>query len=303
MKVIDLFAGAGGFSEGASQAGAQVIWAGNHWGKAVETHSMNHPEAHHVCQDLHQADWTQVPKHDLLLASPACQGHSKAKGKEKSYHDALRATAWAVVSALECHQTPFALIENVPEMLDWELYPAWEHALKLMGYNIEPFIFNSADFGVPQNRLRLFIMLSRSKPIGLVHPGEAHVPASEIINTNEDQNKWSDINKKGRAQATLEKIARSRQRFGSKFLLAYYGNEKYGRSLDKTLGTITTRDTFAVVSGDQMRMLTVDEQRVAMGFPAEYILAKTKADSVKMLGNAVCPPVAKNLIQQIMNAA
>lgn len=52
-----------------------------------------------------------------------------------------------------------------------------------------------------------------------------------------------------------------------------------------------------------MRMLTVEEQKVAMGFPEDYILATTKTDSVKMLGNAVCPPVAKNLIQQIMKAA
>jgi DNA (cytosine-5)-methyltransferase 1 len=95
MNVIDLFAGAGGFSTGASMAGCNVAWAANHWPDAVEWHSRNHPDAAHICQDLHQADWSQVPAHDLMLASPCCQGHSKARGKASGnpQHDARRSTA------------------------------------------------------------------------------------------------------------------------------------------------------------------------------------------------------------------
>lgn len=61
MRAIDLFAGAGGFSTGAAMAGCRVVWAANHWPAAVQVHANNHPEALHVCQDLQQADWTQVP--------------------------------------------------------------------------------------------------------------------------------------------------------------------------------------------------------------------------------------------------
>lgn len=43
MKAIDLFAGWGGFTLGAEQAGATVVWAGNHWPLAVEAHAQNHP--------------------------------------------------------------------------------------------------------------------------------------------------------------------------------------------------------------------------------------------------------------------
>jgi len=53
---IDLFAGLGGFTEGAEQAGVKVVWTANHWSDAVEAHKRNHPDAHHVCQDLQQAD-------------------------------------------------------------------------------------------------------------------------------------------------------------------------------------------------------------------------------------------------------
>lgn len=75
MKGIDLFAGLGGSSTGARMAGVDIVWAGNHWQKAVEIHAMNHPGAQHVCQDLHQANWEKVPKHDIMFASPCCQGH------------------------------------------------------------------------------------------------------------------------------------------------------------------------------------------------------------------------------------
>ena len=64
FTAIDLFAGLGGWSTGARDAGAQVLWAANHWPDAVEWHTANHPDTQHICQDLHQADWSQVPKHD-----------------------------------------------------------------------------------------------------------------------------------------------------------------------------------------------------------------------------------------------
>ena len=53
MKTIDLFAGAGGFSTGATMAGCNVVWAANHWRSAVEIHAANHPGAQYVCQDLY----------------------------------------------------------------------------------------------------------------------------------------------------------------------------------------------------------------------------------------------------------
>lgn len=119
-KAIDLFAGFGGWSTGARAAGVQVLWAANHWPEAVKWHSANHPDTQHVCQDLHQARWEQAPAHDILLASPCCQGHAKARGKKSGNpeHDASRSTAWAPASALEVHRPPAAVIENVPEFTE-----------------------------------------------------------------------------------------------------------------------------------------------------------------------------------------
>jgi DNA (cytosine-5)-methyltransferase 1 len=60
-----------------------------------------------------------------------------------------------------------------------------------------------------------------------------------------------------------------------------------------------TKDRHSIVSGDRMRMLTVDEYRRAMGFPEGYALPRTKRQAVHMLGNAVCPPVAAEVVRQV----
>ena len=302
IRAIDLFAGAGGFTTGAEMAGVEVVWAANHWPEAVAIHASNHAGTEHACQDLHQTDWRTVPAHDLLMASPACQGHSKARGKEKPHHDALRSTAWAVVSAAEYHKPPFVIVENVPEFAKWALFPAWCSAMHALGYALSPMILDAADHGVPQHRRRLFIVGTRTDhPIELRMPEREHVGASNIIDFN--AGRWSQIGKAGRSPRTMGRVAAGRQAFGSRFLTAYYGNEYGGRSLSRPLGTLTTKDRYAVIDGDRMRMLTVDENRQAMGFPASYKLPSGHADAIKMLGNAVVPIVARDVIQALQVAA
>lgn len=304
MKAIDLLSGLGGFTEGARMADVDVVWVANHWPEVVAIHERNHPGAEHVCQDLHQARWMDVPAHDLLLAGPCCQGHSRARGKPNGnpQHDASRSTAWAVVSAAEYHRPALAVIENVPEFLQWSLYPAWRTAMEALGYCLSPHVIDAADHGVPQQRVRLFIVMTRSRhPLMLDLPRREHVPATEIVDFS--AGKWSQIERPGRATATLSRIAVGRQHHGARFLTAYYGNERGGRSLDRPIGTITTRDRWASVDGDRMRMLSAHECRAAMGFPADYILPDQHRLAVHMLGNAVCPPVARDVINAIREAA
>ncbi|MGO4746508.1 DNA cytosine methyltransferase [Serratia quinivorans] len=297
LKASDLFAGLGGSSTGAEMAGVEVVWAGNHWPAAVEAHEKNHPDAIHVCQDLHQADWSRVPQHDLMMASPCCQGHSKARGKKAGnpQHDASRSTAWAVISAAEYHQMPNIIIENVVEFLQWALYPAWEGAMQALGYSLAPHIVDCADLGVPQNRVRLFIICTRSKkPLHLVLPKIPHVPAETFIDFSAGN--WQPVEKPGRATATLDRVKSGRAQFGDRFLFSYYGNTKTGRSLARPIGTITTRDRWAVVDGDRMRILTKEENMLAMSFPADYIKPPSHKLTVHMAGNAVPPKAMCEII-------
>lgn len=304
MRAIDLFAGAGGFSTGAALAGLDVVWAANHWPIAVDCHSANHPGTLHACQDLHQADWSMVPAHDVLLASPCCQGHSKARGKAANnpQHDASRSTAWAVVSAAEYHRPEFVVVENVPEFTAWALYPAWRMAMQALGYTLAPHIVDAADHGVAQHRTRLFLVCSKSRrPLMLDLPQGGHVGSSSVIDFN--AGKWSLIEKPGRSFATLGRVRNGRSAHGDRFVTCYYGSEKGGRSLSRPLGAITTRDRWAVINGDHMRMLTVDECRKAMGFPDGYKLPPQHKQAIHLLGNAVVPIVARDILTAIKEAA
>lgn len=302
MKAIDLFAGAGGFSTGATMAGCNVVWAANHWPAAVAVHADNHPDTAHACQDLQQADWTRVPAHDLLMASPACQGHSRARGQDRPHHDALRSTAWAVVSAAECHRPAVVLVENVPEFAQWALYPAWCAALHALGYALAPMVLDAADHGVAQHRRRLFIVATRSRhPLELSFKPQPHVGSGQIIDFA--AGRWSAIDKPGRAASTLARVTSGRACHGGRFVTAYYGSETGGRCLSRPVGTITTRDRWAVIDGDRMRMLSVPECRRAMGFPAHYRLPERAKDAMHMLGNAVVPLVARDVINAIRLAA
>lgn len=304
MRAIDLFAGAGGFTEGAQRAGCRVVWAANHWEQAVLFHARNHSDTIHVCQDLRQADWSQVPAHDLVLASPCCHGHSHARGKDRPHHEASRSTAWAVVDCVEFHRPEFIAIENVPNFLGWTLYPVFVDALRRLGYALSPYIVDAADHGVPQNRERLFLIGTRSaNPIRLKFQCRPHVPVSSILEWN--NHSWSPIDRPKRSAKTLHRIANGRCRFGERFVMPYYssGSGLHGRSLDRPLGTVTTRDRWAVVDGDRMRMLAIPEYLATMGFRSDYQVPTRKDVALKMIGNAVSPPVAQTVITSLREAA
>lgn len=306
MIAVDLFAGAGGFSTGAIMAGCTVAWAANHRPAAVAIHAQNHPDTLHLCQDLHQANWRDVPAHDILLGSPCCQGHSKARGKASGnpQHDASRSTAWAYVSAIEYHRPAFGVAENVPEFLNWALFPAWRLALEALGYSLAIHVLDAADHGAPQHRERMFIVLSRSRsPLQLQLPKRPHVPASSFIDFTAGS--WQPIDKPGRAPATLARIAQGRRAHGKRFLAPYYGagSGLTGRCLSRPIGTITTRDRWSVIDGDRMRMITVREASAAMTFPEGYILPASHREAMHMLGNAVAPVQACDVINAIRAAA
>lgn len=304
MKCIDLFAGAGGFSTGAAMAGAKVIWAANHWPTAVEWHAANHPETAHACQDLQQADFRDAPSHDILLASPACQGHSPARGAERPHHDALRSTAWAVVTCAEVHRPPVIVVENVPEFGQWTLYRAWCAALDALGYALSPLVLDAADHGVPQHRRRLFVVATRSRhPIELKLPSRPHVPVFDCIDWG--AGRWSPVEKPGRSLKTLARVRNGRRAFGDRFVMPYYGSGSgtTGRSLHRPLGTLTTKARWALVDGDRMRMVHAAEGKVIQGFPKAYRLPDDEPTAWHLIGNAVCPQVPCDLLTAIKEAA
>lgn len=297
LTAVDLFAGLGGWTEGARLAGVHVAWAANHWPLAVQYHSANHPDVEHACQDLRQCDFTKIPRHDILLASPSCKGHTRARGAERPHHDAERATAWAVIECAEVHRPPLVIVENVVEFTGWVLFPVWRMALEALGYHVAINVLDSADCGVPQERVRVFVTAARERAVHVASPRRAHRPARDFLRLD-DSLPWSPV--EGHAPATLARVARGRAAHGDLFLAPYYGSGSGlgGRSVDRPIGTITTLDAWSVVWGDRMRMLSAPEYLAAQGFRADYALPRQKAQAVDLIGNAVSPPVAQYVLEQ-----
>lgn len=306
MRAIDLFAGAGGFTAGAETAGVRVVWAANHWPAAVAVHAANHPNVEHSCQDLQQADWTAVPDHDLLLASPACQGHSEAgqPGRRRrgvqARQQADRNTAWAIVACAESKRPRTILIENVAPFLRWGLLPAFEHALELLGYEVRRHLFDVADFGVPQNRVRAIVTARRGAPLELVSPRLPWRGFASCIDGGVTTG-WAPITTK--PSGVRARIAKARSRgLGPRFLTQHVTGHP-GRSLERPIGTLTTKAQWALVDGDRMRMLTTTEHRAAMAFPPHYELPASKGVALRMLGNAIPPRFARDLVEQARRAS
>lgn len=191
------------------------------------------------------------------------------------------------------------VVENVPEFARWALFPSWCDALNRLGYRLAPHVVDAADLGVPQHRRRLFVVCVRAKSaLWLSLPRRDHCPAASFLGSG---GRWSLVASK--CQRTRDRVAAGREAHGSRFLIAYYGNERGGRSIHRPIGTVTTRDRYAIVDGEIMRMLTADEYRAAMGFPNGYRLPDSHTLATHLLGNAVCPPVAEAIVRQIAVAA
>lgn len=296
MRAMDLFAGAGGLTEGARACGATVLWAANHSARAVEWYGVNNPGVARECQDLRQANFRLCPDVDLVVAGPACQGHSPAsQGRRSAKHEADRSTAWAVVDALEAKRPRAVVVENVPWMPRWVLFDAWCSALRTLGYTLTAMVLDAADYGVPQERTRLFIV-GRLDGRNVEAPPVAPVRRTARDILQPDAQGWARVTTK--PTGVVSRVARARARFGSTFLTQHVTNHP-GRSLDRPIGTITCASMhWHLVDGAWIRPLSVRELQVAQGFRTDFQLPPQVGHATRLLGNAVPPPLAAAVVAQ-----
>ena len=185
----------------------------------------------------------------------------------------------------------------------------WLNRLERLGYKHSEQVLDSADFGVPQSRKRLFIVCDRDQePPEIVPPGRQLTRSAATILVPNGAYAFVPLKTERRAPRTLQSAEKAIIAIGrdESFLIVYYGTDGGGgwQSLDVPLRTVTTLDRFALVTptkdGHQMRMLQVPELRKAMGFPPSFKLAHgTRRDQIKMLGNGVCPPVMRAIVRAL----
>jgi DNA (cytosine-5)-methyltransferase 1 len=311
IHALDLFCGAGGSSQGAVLAGARLVGAIDAWDLAAQTLKDNYPEAHVLTQRLgpdSRPDATLLRSGvDLLLASPECTNHSVAKGNAPRSEES-RSSANYIFNYVRDLKPRWVVLENVAKMKDWQGYASLIAALNKMGYGVTPQEIDSSDFGVPQSRRRLFLLCERGKAPELVKiPGMSKMNARSFIDLG---TRWPStvLYQPKRAPATIRRAESAIAELGSgvPFLIVYYGSDGSGgwQSLDRPIRTLTTLDRFGLVTWRKgtpfLRMLQVEELRVAMGYKSDYHLERgSRRDQVKMLGNGVCPPVMEAIVRHL----
>lgn len=311
IRTLDLFCGAGGSSWGARAAGAEIIAGFDKCPIAGDAFKDNFKDARYYDGDLSELSLNSLKRElgsvDLILASPECTNHSVAKGNaprcEKS-----RKTAFHVVEYARYFKPRWLVIENVTNMRYWNRYQELVSDLEGLGYHLNLQILNSVDFGVPQTRTRMFLLCDRERrPNDVISTNKKPVAAASFIDQNGNF-AYTRLRAPGRATATLERAERAIKNLGndSPFLLVYYGSDKAGgwQSIERPLRTITTLDRFGFVKRDGryhvMRMLQVPELKSAMGMPQKFSVGSTtRRNGIRVIGNAVCPPVMKQVVLQL----
>jgi len=172
MKYVSLFAGIGGFDLALYRFGHECVWA-NEWDKyASQIYEKNFGERPDT-RDISVVPLQDIPAHDLLVAGFPCQPFSIA-GKRRGFDDTRGTLFFEIARILADKRPRYILLENVRGLLSHESGKTFQTILGVltdMGYDCQWQVLNSKDFGVPQNRERLFIIgYFRTEPRWQVFP-------------------------------------------------------------------------------------------------------------------------------------
>lgn len=280
--VKSLFSGAGGLDWGLSQAGLDV----------VESYEFEK----HPCDTLAGLGESDVYKCDisrlllegqvctnLIAATFPCKYYSRAglsDGSDPLYTEAFR--------IIVCLSPEAFVIENVPGMRHFDV--VMEAFMKMPGYHVKDFVLNASDLGAPQDRKRLIIIGTKK-------------PFDWDFSPVEDRKYLKDILEEG-VDMPLSVGARNRLagKNPGQWPARIYDPEKdlYGPTCvahyAKDQGSRLVLDP----STKKVRSFTVREYARLQGFPDDYPFAGGKAATLRQIGNAVSPCMAKAIGRELV---
>jgi DNA (cytosine-5)-methyltransferase 1 len=165
ITTIDLFAGAGLMTEGFRQSGFKSVFAAEADPRAVASFNKN---LEPVAKVWDVRDASGAIAADVIVAGPPCQGFSTL-GKRDS-NDERNQLSLSVLDWLKKSKPKVVVIENVPQFVKSKYWEHIQNEAAELGYETCYWVLNSAHFGAPQNRVRVFCILSK---IGLPKMPEA----------------------------------------------------------------------------------------------------------------------------------
>jgi DNA (cytosine-5)-methyltransferase 1 len=161
MKAVSLFSGCGGSDAGLIKAGFEIVMANDILPYAKEVYEANHPETDYLLQNIETIE--SFPSADILAGCYPCQGFSQ--GGKRQADNKLNYLYKEFARALNYIKPKGFIVENVSGMTSATFQHLLQDQIKVFseaGYNVQFKVLNAADYGVAQERKRIFIVGIRS---------------------------------------------------------------------------------------------------------------------------------------------
>jgi DNA-methyltransferase (dcm) len=306
-RTVSLFSGIGGLDLGFIDEGFDVIWANDFDLYATKTYAAN-IDSNICCGDIRELK-KNIPPHDILIGGFPCQPFSSL-GNLKGFEDEKRGNLFfEIIDIAKQHQPKVICLENVKTLKthdNGKTFKRINYELEQIGYSVNSQILNSADYGVPQRRNRIFIVAIRRdsfSSLDFVYPEKEPLTVTTQDLLEKEVDKKYFLSKKVlptimgtgtkgfSATPTIDQpISKTLTATMHKMHRAYQDNYFTDRE---------NRSKFVDDSKSDIRKLTPDECRKLQGFPDgwKYVVSDTQA--YKQFGNAVTVNVSRAVAHQI----
>lgn len=258
--------------------------------------------------DITKTDVKDIPKHDILLGGFPCQPFSNA-GLKQGFDDTRGTLFFDVARIIDYRKPSMILLENVKGFVSHDkgrTIKIVTETLEHLGYNVFYKVLNARDFGLPQNRERIYIVgLNKKKlgSIGFKFPKSTFKPTrvGDILDTKVDE-KYTISNKLWQGHKRRLKEHRAK---GNGFGYSLFNKDS------KYTSTISARyykdgsEILIEQKDKNPRKLTPREAARLQGFPERFKIPVSDAQAYKQFGNAVAVPVitaiAREMVEIIEN--
>ena len=294
FKVIDLFAGIGGIRLGVEQAFGSIdcVFTSEIDKYAVTTYKANFKDAN-IFGDIKQINENDIPDHDILLAGFPCQPFSQA-GLKKGFTDTRGTLFFDIERILLAKQPKAFLLENVKQLKGHDKGRTFQTIidhLNKAGYKVFYEILKARDFGLPQNRERIYIVGFLDHSINFEFPKPTNLPTrvGDILDDVVDE-KYTISDKLWSGHKRRKELNKLNGKgFG-------YGLFNKDSAYTNTISARYYKDGSEILieqENKNPRKLTPREAARLQGFPEEYVIPVSDAQAYKQFGNSVAVPVVK----------
>ena len=294
-KVMDLFAGCGGFSYGFAKSGFEITSFVEIWQPAIDTFLKNHPNTKHLGYDITKIKNSEIEKYrgkiDLIIGGPPCQGFSMA-GK-RNPDDKRNQLYKEFLRFVKIIEPKVVVIENVKGILSMndldneKVINKIIHELIKNNYFISYKLLNSSDYCVPQNSERVVLIAKKMD----LFPKENNAKVSVIDSVMDLPYEANELNGHLLFNPTKEIIKRIKNLNHGERLSSKFNFSRMRIHPDKPSPTVSTKPLFIHPIYD--RLMTPRELARLQSFPDSFEFTGSKTAMVKQIGNAVPPLMAE----------